>query len=68
LPQFIAFAVSVLMAFSIANGASIYGTFHHVRMLMPPVTDNDPDGVSGGGPVGSVPQPVPTPPPGKSSS
>ena len=56
------------MAFSIANGANIYGTFHHVRMLMPPVTDNDPDGVSGGGPVGSVPQPVPTPPPGKSSS
>jgi hypothetical protein len=61
--QFVAFAVSVFVAFSIANAVGIYSSSHHVRIHMRPPTTAAPAGVSGGGPVGNVPQPIPSPEP-----
>ena len=58
--QFIALAVSIFAAFYISNAAGIHVMSHPVQIVMPPPAD-DPAGVSGGGPVGSVPNPIPTP-------
>jgi hypothetical protein len=61
--QFIAFAVSVFIALGLANAAMFFNTSHRVQIYMPPPADGQPAGVSGGGPVGSGPVSVPTPPP-----
>ena len=58
--QFVAFAISVFVALSIANAMGTGGAPHHsraswhIRIFMPPPpADADPAGVSGGGPVGT---------------
>jgi hypothetical protein len=61
--QFIALAVSVFLVFSVANAARYTDVSRHVQIYMPPPSANDPAGVSGGGPVGSVPAPISIPPP-----
>ena len=63
--QFIALAISVFIALSIANPVINRGATHHVKIYMPR-TGQDPAGVSGGGPVGIGPIVIPTPTPGNS--
>jgi len=59
--QFVAFAVSVFVAFSIANAAGICPASQHVRVHMRPPSAAAPAGISGGGPVGNSPLPIPSP-------
>ncbi len=62
--QVIAFAVSVFIALGLMNAAMLFNTSHRVQIYMPPPpADGNPAGVSGGGPVGTGPITVPTPPP-----
>ena len=65
MPQFIAFAVSVFIALGLTSAAMMFDTSHRVQIYLPPPppADGNPAGVSGGGPVGSLPVSVPTPPP-----
>jgi hypothetical protein len=59
--QFIAYAVSIFIALGLTSAAMMYGTSHQVQIFIPPPADGQPAGVSGGGPVGSLPISVPTP-------
>jgi len=62
--QFVALAVSVMIALGVAHTLGT-GAATNIRIFMqPPPVDDQPAGVSGGGPVGSVGgYPSPTPPP-----
>jgi hypothetical protein len=63
--QFIAYAVSIFVALGLSSAAMMFSASHIVQIYMPPPppADGNPAGVSGGGPVGSGPITIPTPPP-----
>jgi hypothetical protein len=62
-PQLIAFFISLIVSVSVSPAFDASSTSHHIKIHMPPRKSAvGIHGVSGGGPVGTTPIGVPTPP------